>query len=362
MKVIEKWLISLGLCFIIFAPSLGVAQENIELVSKGTTYNRAQVTQWLDSNKFIVGRWDGTISIFRQPSSQNEYGPVLTQVFNSPSGKPLEMAVSIADGMFATSNDSGSIAVWGSSKAKYDLAGIYSYDPQYGTANSASLVMIDNKQWLVTGHSEGFIIIWELTGNKLTMMKAVSVRSPTPILSPYKLWNVRSVILWKQGIVVTGAEDGDICMIKIPDGTIISRTRYNQFAQRGINQLSLNNDYLLLANCSVGKTDKNLWLYKIQGKEIISLDSINLAKDTSLPQIFDFDAKLASFKDKIYFFASTQEGILWMGAVEKDKLNIITNAKVSSDGGAAIAFQPQSWMIAVVAFDIGLYTASGLEH
>jgi len=329
-----------------------------ELTPKGTTFNRAQVTTWLDVNRFVVTRWDGTLCVFRPPNSAGEFGPVLTQVLMAPSAKAAEMAAPISQQVFVSSNDSDSLAVWMNKDSKYVLAGTPRYDPKYGTANSATLLQKAGRQWLVTGHSEGYVIIWEVTGLHLTMRQAVLMRSPDPIPSPFKLWNVRSVVVWKNATVVTGAEDGDICLVSVPDGKILARKRFNPTAQRGINSLSICGDYLILGNCSVGPSDKNLWLYKLADNQISLMDSLNLVKDTSLPQVFNFSVQLAPLDNSLYFFAGTQEGILWMGHIVKDKLVTLTNAKVSYDGGAAIAFQPKPWLLSVVAFDISLYTVS----
>jgi hypothetical protein len=51
----------------------------------GTTVAFAQTMSWLDKTHFVVGRWDGTISIFRIPNP-NEFGPVVTQAMALPSG------------------------------------------------------------------------------------------------------------------------------------------------------------------------------------------------------------------------------------------------------------------------------------
>lgn len=182
------------------------------------------------------------------------------------------------------------------------------------------------------------------------------MRSPDPITSPYKLWNVRGIAVWKNGIVATGAEDGDICLLSVPDGKILTRIRFNPAAQRGINSLSIFKDYLIVANCSVGPNDKNLWLYRLENSQITLIDSINLLKDISLPQAYNFSVQLAPIGEGIYFLASTQEGLLWLGSIMKDKLAVITNKKIACDGGAAIAFQPKTWMLSVIAFDITLFT------
>jgi WD40 repeat protein len=335
-------------------PAISFAQTS-ELTSRGTTYNYAQVATWIDVNRFAVARWDGTISIFRPPRSFAEFGPVLTQVLMLPSAKPAEMAAAISARTFVTSNDNGSLAVW-TKNLQYALAGTIRYDPKYGIANSAAPVHSSGRQWLITGHSEGYIIIWKVAGSKLSMVRAVSMRSPNPIPTGLRLWNVRSVVTWKNGIVVTGSEDGDICLVSVPRGEILTRTRYNTSAQRGINSLSICGDYLTLANCSVGQSDKNLWLYKLSGNMVSALDSVNLIKDTSLPQVFNFSVQLAAQGESVYYFASTQEGLLWMGHIVNDKLVTLTSTRISCEGGAAIALQSRPWLLAAATFQISLFT------
>jgi hypothetical protein len=91
------------------------------------------------------------------------------------------------------------------------------------------------------------------------------VRSPNPIPSPFPIKNIRGVERWEPGYVVTGSEDGDICLVKVVEGSAAARMRYNATAQRGVNDIDTCGDYLVPANCSVGPDDKNLRLYRIHG-------------------------------------------------------------------------------------------------
>ena len=110
--------------------------------------------------------------------------------------------------------------------------------------------------------------------------------------------------------------------------------RYNPNAQRGINSLSIQDAYLLLANCSVGSNDKNLWLYKVTDNQFVPLDAINLVKDTSLKQVFDFSTQFTRFEGSLYFLASTEEGLVWLGRVRNDKLETLNNLKLVDEGRA----------------------------
>ena len=329
-----------------------------ELRPLGTVYGRAQALAWINNDSFAVGRLDGTLSLFRGSALTNtSTAPTLLQVLVPPAHRSLEMIARVSDDFFVTSNDERSLALWRKNGSTFGLAEVVSYDSSYGIANSATTITTDQGVWLVTGHSEGYVLVWEVAASHIRLLKALNVRSTNPIPSPYRLWNVRGVGSWKD-YAVTGSEDGDLCLIKIPGGTVISRLRYDSSARRGINSLAISGSYLVVANCSVGKADRNLWLYKITPSGFRLLDSVNLQYDPSLTQVFDFDVQLVSTAHGIYFFASTQEGLLWWGAISAEKLAYISHTKVDCEGGAAIAIEPMIAKLAVAAFDVGIYEFS----
>ena len=51
-------------------PSLLFARElpAQSIQPAGTTYERAQVLDWINDNTFAIGRWDGSITVFRNSS------------------------------------------------------------------------------------------------------------------------------------------------------------------------------------------------------------------------------------------------------------------------------------------------------
>lgn len=49
----------------------------------------------------------------------------------------------------------------------------------------------------------------------------IDIRSSDPIHSPYPLKNIRGVVHWRNGIVITGAEDGDLCLVDFVAGKVI---------------------------------------------------------------------------------------------------------------------------------------------
>jgi hypothetical protein len=81
----------------------------------------------------------------------------------------------------------------------------------------------------------------------------------------------------------------------------------------GINKLSIINDYLLLANYSVGSDDKNLWLYRIKANQFVPLDSINLIKDMSLKQVVEFTANSYGSMERLNSLPALKKGLSGSG-------------------------------------------------
>ena len=341
-----------------FVPALARADEP-KLEKVGATYTWAQVASWLSQDRVAVGRWDGTITVFRPPQADKmEWGPMLTQALKSPSGQGLQMMGRLAKGAFVTSNDNSSLAVWALKDGQYALEGTPKYDAKFGVANCAELVRAQGKQWLVTGHEQGYLLLWEVNGCDLKLAKDINIRSSSPIPSTNPLWNVRGVVRHKGGTVVTGGEDGDICLVSIPDGKVLSRMRYNPKAERGINGLAVSGDYLLLCNCSVGPDDKNLWLYEIRNDRVVLLDSTNLIQDTKRKQVFNFSVLFVPAGKETLFFAGTEEGLLWRGQLAGGKLAAKGNEKLECEGGAALTFEPETSQLVAVAHVVYLYKLS----
>ncbi|MGE5341788.1 MAG: hypothetical protein ACM3SY_09955 [Candidatus Omnitrophota bacterium] len=335
----------------------------MKLQSAGTTYSQAQVVRWLDENSFIVGRWDGSISIFRKPIPSVEFGPIMKATLLTPSQAGIEMMTVFNPRMFITSNGRDEFVFWWKKYGKY-LKKTIPYNPEFGTANSG--LFIPGEKLFISGHEMGFLTIWRVNGKTFHLIKSVDLRSPNPIPSPFPVKNIRSVKYWKNNIVITGSDDGDICMVKVPTGEVLFRMRYNSTAQRGINDLALVDNYLLLANCSVGSADKNLWLYTISENQITLLDSYNLIEDPGKPQVFNFSIDLTPVDNRLVFVAGTEEGLLWLGEVIDNQLTVSSKTKIDcictedglslGPGGAALDVYQDPWTLAAVSWTIRLYT------
>lgn len=324
-----------------------LSPSQLPITADGVTFSMAQEAAWIDLQHFAVGRWDGSMSIFAFNQSQT-MGPLITAAVSSPSSEGVQMLTWLAPGVFASSNDDGSMIVWKSSSGNWqDLQqlSVLQYSNTFGVANSGDTLNAGNTLYLIAGHANGFVTIWagNTDGSGLTLVTSVDVRSAHPT-NPWNLHNVRGVsaIMWTgtTGYVVTGSEDGDLCVIEVPSGYILSRTVYNPKAQRGINSIATLGQNLLVANCSVGPDDKNLWYFWINSDWSITLrDSTNLKVNQNAPQVFNFDVIWALYSGGFCFFSSTEEGALWMGTITNNQsLSVFGYQEVTSPLGSAIAF------------------------
>ena len=331
-----------------FLPQGAVAPSDLPITEDGTTFSMAQEAIWIDEKHFAVGRWDGSLSIFAFNESKTS-GPLITAAVSSPSSEGVQMITWLARSLFVSSNDAASMIVWSSPSGDWkDLrpAATLNYDSKFGDANSGTSFSLGGYIYLIVGHANGYVTIWKqgLDGNSFNLVTSVNVRSAHPV-NPWNLFNVRGVapILWTSdtGYVVTGSEDGDLCVLEIPSGKILSRTVYNPSAQRGINSIATFGQELLVANCSVGPSDFNLWYYGIDKSDwsITMRDRANLKVNPTAPQVFNFDVIWASYSGGICFFSSTEEGALWMGTISSlKKLSLIGYETVTTPLGSALAY------------------------
>jgi hypothetical protein len=98
-------------------------------------------------------------------------------------------------------------------------------------------------------------------------------------------------------------------VLSLPDGEVMSQTVYNPAAQRGINSVAAFGQNLLIANCSVGSNDKNLWYYWIDAHDfsVTLKDSVNLQVNPSAPQVFNFCTVWGVFDHQVGFFAQPKK-------------------------------------------------------
>ena len=338
------------------------AADVLSIKQEGTTYTMAQEVCWIDASHFAVGRWDGSLSIFNFQNSPSQ-GPLMTDVVNSPTQEGVQMITYLAPKMFVTSNDDQSLIIWKSPSGDWRDVSVLqqlSYPSTLGVANSGAAFpsLGGTAQYLVVGHDSGILSIWSSIGEglNLTLLTTVNLCSAHPV-NPWNLHNIRGVSLVSQdptySYVVTGSEDGNLTIVRLPDGKIMNAVVYNPTAQRGINNVASSAQGLLVSNCAVGPTDKNLWYYSIdiQTWEITYHDSVNLAVNASAAQVFNFDVIWGVSSSVPCWFSSTEEGYLWSGSISGNSIEITAKQQVTSQLGAALAITPAG-SLAFVAYDV----------
>jgi hypothetical protein len=347
-------------------------ETSLPITQLGTTYTMAQQTCWVSVDHFAVGRWDGSLSVFNKIDSAS--GPIITQAVSAPADQGIQMLGWIAPNTFISSNDTSSMVMWNSPSGTFEdlqIIETVNYDSSYGIANCSTVQNLGTTRYIATGHESGFLLIWSasITGTNMQLITAVDLTSTTPT-NPWDLQNIRGAA-WVANDstniqIATGSENGEICIVEMPSGDVLSRTVFNPIAQRGINAISAAGQNLLVANCSVGSSDKNLWSYWIDANDwsVTLKDSINLIVDTNLPQVFNFDVTWGIYSGGICFFSATQEGVLWMGTINSNgDFEILGNQKVAvADLGAALASGANS--VAYVAYNVTGFdtTSTSVEH
>src|SRR5271156_2664606 len=111
--------------FFVFA--VGTYGQTPKLAQTSQTYDRAQASAWINADRVAVGRWDGTLTIFR-PAQTQEYGPVLTQVLTAPSLKPVVAVIPVSPTSFVISNGDDSIALCSGDGKSFACLTTASYD------------------------------------------------------------------------------------------------------------------------------------------------------------------------------------------------------------------------------------------
>ena len=288
---------------------------------------------------------------------------MITQSMALPSGAGVEMLTAIDASTIVTSDGKDALAVWrrpagmtGEPGRGFALAKPLKYDAAYGAANSGMAFAVAGGRYLVTGHENGFVLLW-LAGKsgQVDFAKAIDVHPPNPPSNPWGIKNVRGLAEWHNKILITGSEDGDLVGLEMPNGKEVFRTRYNKDAERGINAISVVGDWLLVANCSVGPADQNLWLFSLTSGQPVLSDSANLAIDTFRSQTFDFDADLFASSSGPLFFSSTEEGLIWMGRIDAGELIVTGITKSSPEGGSVMDISPNGDFIASATYALRIY-------
>jgi len=194
----------------------------------------------------------------------------------------------------------------------------------------------------------------------LRLVTSVNLQNPNPV-NPFNSHVIYGLTTLTQSgptaAIVAGSDDGYVSIVAVPSGAILSQTVFNPAAQRGINSVSVAGNKLLVTNCSVGPNDYNTWYFTIDlaTYALTLVDKVNLIINSSLIQAFNFDAIWGSYSSGPCWFASTEEGVMWMGTAGTS-LNVTGYQNLSDRAvGAALAFTGGPGRLAVVMDDLNQF-------
>ncbi|HEX2684972.1 MAG TPA: hypothetical protein VHN14_00055 [Kofleriaceae bacterium] len=137
---------------------------------------------WLDAEHFAVGRWDGSLSVFRFNPGTSA-GPLISTTASSPSSEGVQMITWLSPRTFASSNAAGSMIVWrpehGSTWAGLRQAAVLRYDASFGESQQRRCLRAGTHLYLVAGHANGYLTIWSGTpqGHDFHLVRSVDMRS-----------------------------------------------------------------------------------------------------------------------------------------------------------------------------------------
>ncbi len=324
--------------------------------SVGARYSLAQVVQSLGDGRFVVGRWDGTLQLWRLAA---DGPPTMLDAALLPSREGVQALAQLGDGRLASSHDGASLSLWTTTGDRLERLSLVDYSASLGTATVATAITIGDKQALAVGHETGMISLWRLGRWGLSLLATLDVRSPQPVPSPYPLRHVRGLVQTASGPLVSGSEDGDLTLLALGKSldaakpAVVWRSRYSQTAQRGINGLAIHGELLAVTNCAVGKGDANLHLWRVSSGSLQPVQSLLLRRDPQPDQVYSFAATWSGPReDKLW--VTTQEGILWqLGLVPGDPrpLRVEGQLGVASHVGTAVLYDKDRKLLVAVGHE-----------
>ena len=324
----------------------------------GLTYGTAQMVRWLDSEYFIVGRWDGTITLF-DASVDNEASPQLMSAFVTKDGEGVRLLLPKDVNTFLSSGNDRSLMVWRKDASKQFLSSLVEYPAVHGFAVSGLFVTLEGIDYLITGHEKGDLLIWSVSSDmKFTLLRSIDLRMKEPIDYEHAdepLRHIRGLSMWKDGIVIAGGEDGGLHQVQLPEGLILAQRLFNSEARLGINDLTVHGDMVLSVNCALDQHDKNLWLYGLKHGAFEYQDSINLLEDKNRKRIFAFDVVTYTDEKEPLALVTSKEGLLWQVQFEEGKLEHHSPLRLGRfHYGNAIDYEESSNRIAAAGVGVRL--------
>lgn len=334
------------------APQVPASAMEVE----GTTYAMAQQLRWLSADRFLVGRWDGSIGVFSAPADPSS-APTLQSALVVPGGHGVQMLVVHSPDRFVSSGSEGSLLIWRRDAAAGFQPQAVGFPPEHGVAVSGLFVERQGRTYLLTGHEHGQLLVWAVgTDGALSLENTVDLRSEVAIDYQHAdtpLRHLRGLADWRDGLVVVGGEDGALHQVRIPSGEIVSNRLFNPSARLGVNDLAVHGDLLLVVNCAVDSADHNLWLYDLHPDHIANRDQINLLADPEGARIFAFDVVTWEHPDGPMAAVTTKEGLLWRVAVNEGGLAPLEHLALGRfTYASAIDLEPETGRVAAAGVGV----------
>ena len=201
----------------------------------------AQAAQWIDDEHYAVGRWNGVLSIVKFGKTV----PTVDVRANLPDFEGVQMIQTLSQNQILTSGDDKGLLLWDlcSGRNTLTLPGEIAFDSKFGVANSSATYMYGSIRYVIVGHASGWLTIWTATTSHeslgpgdFQLLHSVDLTSDEPT-NPWKMQNIRAVELHDSGegsgnhFVLTGSENGLICVVRFMTRSLVSSTVYNKKAE-----------------------------------------------------------------------------------------------------------------------------------
>lgn len=339
-------------------PSSNARTGEAPLMNIGYSAVLASDVGWLDDARFVVGRYDGTVSVF----TAGPKGMQIEQVAVVPAQRSVEVVVAVDAQTFVTSNDDTSLTLWRISKGKLEATTV-GYAPDLGMTHSGAMV----GGRLVMGHASGSVSIWSLSPT-IAFERAASVRSGAPVDRPGDTWEadnwiVNAIVALDRDVAITASEDGDLVVLDIGTGRELNRMRYNVNAHFGLNSLSIAGDLLVAGNCPTDGSEPNLYTFRATRASLERLGAVRVYRDTKQTNDNggDFVAATALVKrdGKLLLIATAEKGTLFAGTINASgAMSMSWNAGLDEGPmgpGGPVAISPDGKHVVVSTLNVRLY-------
>ncbi|MEM7135009.1 MAG: WD40 repeat domain-containing protein [Myxococcota bacterium] len=345
------------------SPSAGTTSVNSSMQVTGQTYAMAQQVRWLDGEHFVVGRWDGTISVFISPDDAAD-DPKLVAALAMPDGAAVRMIAVQNPDTFVSSSGEDSLVIWRKVSATEFSPEVVEYPAGHGFAVSGLFVSRDGEDHFITGHENGDLLIWSTTPDgRLSLVRTVDLRMKDPIDYMHDeepLRHIRGLASWRDGIVIAGGEDGGLHQVRLSDGAVLSQRLFNRRARLGVNDLAVHEDELLVVNCAIDRNDRNVWLYALTEGDFALRDSANLLRDADAKRIFAFDIVTYEHHHEPSALVTTKEGLLWRIRFGDNQIEPVESLPLGRfNYGSAIDYDESTRRIAAAGISVRVVSIAG---